>query len=426
MANIVVLYHRIDPAPFRGTVREHLYSFRKYSTHNVRYVNVGARGLPSHLYDEPVDLIIFHTIFFGPRWGGKMKSFLDNLQPSLSRLGGVRVMLPQDEFHRSRELVDFVRSFGITHIFSVAPESEWPKIYEGVDRAKVAIHKVLTGYLDNDTVAHIERLAGTVPERTIDVGYRAWGARPWVGRHGMLKTRIADVFNERGPRGGLRCDVSTRAEDTLYGDDWLRFLMRCRYTIGVEGGASLLDPDGSILGCVEQYLRAHPGASFDEVEARCFPGQDGRLHLFALSPRHLECCATRTGQVLIEGRYDDVLVPDRHYIPLRADFSNLDAVVEAMTDETLRRQMVTASYEDIVASGRYSYRSFVELVIEQSLGAAAPARAKNFWWRLDAVADSLVNRRVTWVAALRRIARRLVPSRLRPLLRNLVTRRSAA
>ena len=56
--------------------------------------------------------------------------------------------------------------------------------------------------------------------------------------------------------------------------------------------------------------------------------EDGRLQLFAISPRHLEACATRTCQVLVEGEYSGVLRPGEHYIPVRKDLSNLDDVLE--------------------------------------------------------------------------------------------------
>lgn len=422
MANILVLYHRVDPAPLRGTVREHLYSFRKYTSHNYRYINVAASGIPAHLMSEPVDLVVFHTIFFGPRWGGAMKKTLDRLRAPLARLGGVRIMLPQDEFHRSAELVEFVNDFKIDHIFSVAPETEWPKIYAGVDRSVVQIHKVLTGYLDDDTVAHIAGLAPTERQRTIDVGYRAWGARPWVGRHGMLKTEIAEVFNKRAPERGLKCDVSVRAEDTLYGDDWLRFLLRSRYTIGVEGGSSLLDLDGSILTCVERYLRDNPAAPFDDVEEHCFQGLDGKLKLFALSPRHFEACATRTGQVLIEGDYDGVLVADRHYIPLKADFSNIDAVLDRMMDEESRQQMTRITYEEIVASAQFTYRRFVQFVLEKSLGTEPLVRPAGLAWRIDPWIERLATAKLRWKQRTRATGARLTPAPIRRFIRRVFNR----
>ena len=49
---------------------------------------------------------------------------------------------------------------------------------------------------------------------------------------------------------------------TFYGDDWYRFLARCRYTIGMEGGSSILDRDGSVRACVEARLAEQPDATF--------------------------------------------------------------------------------------------------------------------------------------------------------------------
>ena len=65
-------------------------------------------------------------------------------------------------------------------------------------------------------------------ERTIDIGYRARNLPPWLGRHGYMKTEIAEVFTARNEGFDLKLDVSTRAEDTFFGDDWYRFLLRCK------------------------------------------------------------------------------------------------------------------------------------------------------------------------------------------------------
>ena len=108
---------------------------------------------------------------------------------------------------------------------------------------------------------------------------------------------MADVAAERSDRYGLISDISTRNKDILVQDDWFGFLLHCKYTIGVEGGTSILDPIGAIKEKVEEYLALHPSASFEQVEDACFPGIDGSLSLFAISPRHLEACATKTCQI---------------------------------------------------------------------------------------------------------------------------------
>ena len=77
------------------------------------------------------------------------------------------------------------------------------------------------------------------------------------------------------------------------------------------------DLDGSIRRNVENFVSKFPKASFSEVEQNCFPGEDGNLKLFAISPRHFECCLTKTCQVLYQGRYDNIFKANHHFIEIK-------------------------------------------------------------------------------------------------------------
>ncbi len=374
MAKILVAYYYRRPFPPRASVRDHLNSFKKYAGHTCFYYNLGILAPPSWLGRIDFDLIIFHTTFLCCRWNPARFGRLLRQAEALKRHPALKIALPQDEFVYSEQLCDFIREFDIRQVYSTAPPSEWSRIYNRVDRDRVRFFPVLTGYLEDATLARIERLATTEGrQRQIDIGYRATEARPWLGRHSLLKSTIARVFQQRAPAARLTTDISTRPADTLLGDDWYRFLLRCKYTIGVEGGASLLDSDGSVRQRTEKYVAEHPEARFDEIEAACFAGLDGNLDLKAISPRHLEACATRTCQILIEGEYNGVLEAGRHYIPLKPDFSNLDDVLETVRRDDRRRAIVQRAYEDVVASGQYSYRRFVEEVLQHALPAATRA-----------------------------------------------------
>ena len=382
MYNVLVVFHYYQ-FPLRATIRDHLYSFRNYSTHRCFYLNLAVREVPGYLKKIPFDLIVFHTIFLSSRWAPELFKATVEKARILKSINAVKIALPQDEFMNTTMLCDFINEFGIQHVFSVAPESEWPKIYPTVDFEKVHFHQVLTGYLDEATVAKVTRIRGSVQSRGIDIGYRAWRAEPWLGSHGILKTRIADIFLKEARRRGLKADISTRNEDTILGDDWYRFLSNCKYTIGVEGGASLLDGDGKIRESVGRYLALHPDAGFEEVEGTCFKDRDHSLRLFAISPRHLEACATKTCQILIEGQYNGILIPGKHYIELKRDFENLDQVFSVMEADQVREEIVERAYQDIVESGRYSYRTFVREILETSLnqGEIAPSSLVFSLWR---------------------------------------------
>jgi hypothetical protein len=378
--SVLVAYAQLQP--WRGTVRDHLYSFRRYGTRPYEYVNLAVPGLARAYARRRYDAVVWHnTVLAWLRWAPE-----DQQQGLLGRARALRaaadchVALPQDEFIHSERVNAFLRELGVGHVFSVAPESEWPKLYEGVE-----VSPALTGYLDEATVARIDRIVAERRPRTIDIGYRTVPAKPYLGRHAMLKAALADAVAARAPARGLRVDLSTRAEDTFYGDDWYRFLAACRYTIGIEGGASILDRDGSVQACVDAEP---PGLSFDELEAKCFPGRDGELALFAISPRHLEACATRTVQILVAGSYSGVLQPGVHYLELRRDLSNLDAVLDAVSSGDAR-EIADRAYADVVASGRFTYRRLVEDV-ERVLPAAGRGRRPVLSQAVDTGSHALI------------------------------------
>jgi hypothetical protein len=368
--NVLVVY-RAKRHPLIATLWDHLYCFPRYTKERYFYLNVGIRALPPYLGRIPFDLVIFHTTFLSVRWG---RSKFRKLCAQIRRLGeidAVKVALPQDEFVNTDLLCDFINDFGVDVVFSVTPQSEWPKVYDSINRRRVRINRVLTGYLDERALRRINRMARKIKERPIDIGYRTKPARYFLGRHGQLKGALGTAFAEKAGQRQLVADISTRKEDTILGDDWYRFLLKCKYTIGIEGGASILDRDGKILARTVAYLARHPQASFEETEAACFPGLDGGLKSFSLSPRHLEACATRTCQILVEGKYDGVLKPGDHYIPLKADLRNIDKVLDQVEADNLRQPIVERAYRDIVESGAYTYRGFANLVLAQALGGVA-------------------------------------------------------
>jgi hypothetical protein len=376
MADVLIVYSIVQSPPV-ASVRDALYAFDRHSEARCWYLNLGIRRVPRWARMVPFDAVIFDPTLLWDRVNPpRFERHMRQLR-SLNGVGRRRMALPQDEYRCSRALVRFINELDIDHVFSVAPESEWDKIYDGVDRGRVGLSRVLTGYLSPRTLKRINAIVNEQTDRPIAIGYRAARLPPSLGKHGVLKTEIADRVRVAAAARGLRLDVATGAAATIRGDDWYRFLTSCRYTIGVEGGASVHDPEGLLWEKSARYLKEHPGASFDEVEASCFPGADGGLAYFAISPRHLEACATRTAQVLLEGSYNGILRPGRHYIELRRDFSNLDSVLDLVENDTERARLTENAYQDIVASGAYTYDRLVrevETIALTGAPAASPSR----------------------------------------------------
>ena len=367
--NILILFST-RTWPMRASQRDHLLAFKRYATNDrCFYLNLAFGRYPNYLNNVVFDLIIFDWLFVGGRVErNQFKKTLRRIE-GLRSIQSIKICMPQDEFTSMDMLCNFVNEFGISHIFTVAPESEWPKIYKMVDSGKVHFISVLTGYLDEEVVSNWSSKSRFDAVRPLDIGYRTVSTAIW-GRFNLLKATIAEVFLKEAEGRSLNIDIKVGAEYFKMGDEWLQFLSSSRFTLGIEGGSRLLDWDGSILAAVTDYLKEKPDATFNDLAVACVPVErEGEINVVAISPRHLEACLTRTVQILVEGEYNGILKPHVHYIPLKADFSNLEEVFERMKDESGRRQMAEAAYQDIVASGKYTYRSMVEKILSETIGS---------------------------------------------------------
>lgn len=376
MNRVLVVFHRAPWGQWRSTYDSHLNCLKKVDGNEYYFLNSAWPKVPDYLKTLNPDLVIFHYTFLAVR------QHPDWFERQLVPLGFIRdlpcnkALVPHDEQAHADLLCSLSRDFGVTHIFSPASSREWPKIYQGLDLNSITFRTVLTGYIDEKTVARYAQRAANQSDRPIDVGYRSWSIQPSYGRHGLLKREIGRVFKERAPELGLSADISDDFRDAFLGESWFDFLLRCKYTIGVEGGTSILDFDGSYSECGRAYLRSHPDATFEEVEEACFPGVDGEFDYFLLGPRHLEAVLTKTCQVLIEGEYGGTMEAGRHYIPLKKDFSNLDEVLELMRSDERRGEIVERAYRDVILSRKWTYDAFARMVLETAL-AGVPDSGKS-------------------------------------------------
>lgn len=364
--NILVVINQYS-FPLRSTVRDSIFCFEKYSDNVIYYLNTARlKTIPAHIYKIKFDLIIFHTSFMSFRWGQDVEyKRLYNLLDYFKSLNCIKVATPQDEWIHTDLLNKFINDFNINQVFSVAAETEWPIIYNNVDFLKVDFNRILTGYIDPSVVNRFSN--SDIHERKIDIGYRAYKAPPWLGKHGYMKTLIANIFDVKAKETHIIADISVDEKDTFVGDQWYEFLRKCKYFIGVEGGSTVLDRDGKIWEKGVKYVSENPLASYEEVEKAVFQNKEGTLNLVAISPRHLECCITRTCQILIKGEYNGILVPRKHFIELNEDFSNIDEVLNIVKNDESREQIVNNAFNDIVASKKYSYPHFVDFILSKAL-----------------------------------------------------------
>ena len=113
---------------------------------------------------------------------------------------------------------------------------------------------------------------------------------------------------------------------------------------------------------VNAALKKNPDLSYEEVSGKYFQEENIGVKMNQISPKFFEFIAARTALILFEGDYSGVLVPHRHYFPLKKDYSNLDEILTKLDDLPLLKEMTGRAYDEVVASGRYSYRAFVRKI----------------------------------------------------------------
>jgi len=96
---------------------------------------------------------------------------------------------------------------------------------------------------------------------------------------------------------------------------------------------------------------------FAEVHARFFAGRPRPpVYGKCISSRHFDAIGTKTCQIMLRGRYNDILEADRDYIALAPDFANLEDAVARFRDARYRQAMVDAAYERALAAHTYRHR----------------------------------------------------------------------
>ena len=330
-----------------ATILDHASSVRRYSKHRFQYINPVARRKPGWLKLDAYDAIIVHYSVFCIH-----ETYLDiTWRKALAETATLKIQFIQDEYRYVNLVHQFITECGINILFTCIPTSEIEKTYPRTKFPKLVKVNTLTGYVP-EYLESGKYLASSVP-RPVDVGYRARGMGFWwLGALYQEKFQIGQQFSKLGPRHGLRCDISAREEDRLYGEAWLRFLQNCKATLGTESGASVIDWDGSIERRVSEAIKRNPRITFAEVSRKILKPHEGKVKMNQISPRIFEAIGCGTLLVLFEGKYSGAIEPWKHYVPLKKDFSNISKVVKTIQDEKKRFSITEMAFRDIIKSGK--------------------------------------------------------------------------
>jgi hypothetical protein len=359
--SLTVLNLTHDRGPTRLALRAHKNAFARYSELKVIEINTAFFvDWQAVLSSEP-DIVLWHTSFLSLRWGNAWPQEFEQATQALRSSGAYHIAIPQDEFLRSNSLCQLFDLVGMNLVLSCASSKDWRRIYKNAQTRDIQFRTVLTGGLDDELLLKAKTHLLPYEKRHWDLSYRAWAPEPWLGNKAQLKATIGQVAQSLSKKRNLKSSIGQGHEDTVLGWDWLKLLGSSKATLGVEGGASICDDDGSQR---QAYLQNLP---IDK-------GRDGEIDLFCLSPRHLEAAATGTLQILVEGNYNGLLLPHAHYVPVKEDLSDLADALEIIMDKKRVADITNRALNEVAYNQFCHHRYWVKQIVYEELGHINPRK----------------------------------------------------
>jgi len=344
-----------------STIREHLESFHRYSVHDYTFIP----ATPSYWLQSPeevessvefsaFDVVLVHySIRLSIR-----EHFEEGLVRALERFQGLKGLFIQDEYEGTEIARAWMDRVNFDLVYTCVPSEGLERIYPGYRFPATEFLPTLTGYVPEDV--SIERFVQPLGDRKVLIAYRGRKLPAVYGNLGFEKYRIGAQMRIHAQMRGLPVDIEVDDSKRIYGSGWYELLGSARATLGTESGSNVFDFDGSLGTQIKALQARNPNMGFGEIFAQVLAPHEGLVAMNQVSPKIFEAIRLRTALVLFEGTYSGVVQPDVHFIPLKKDFSNIDEVLRKLQDDDHLRALTHRAYEDVVASGKYSYKRFVE------------------------------------------------------------------
>lgn len=339
------------------TILEHIDSLKFFSKHSLEVYNLyqensSALKFKCFNLNKYAGLIIHNTLSYSME---NVEKLSKRFTLKLKEYQGVKIIFKQDEMRNVNQLKHYITENKFDLLFSCVPEKSIEMVYGDID---VKVVNMLTGYVTDEMRSYKFSQLDT---RKIDIFYRGMKLPYFFGELSYEKFLIGEKFKDICKTTKFLYDISSEMEDRVYGDEWISLLADSKAVLGVESGGSVFDFDACLEKNYVEVLKLEPKISFYEYQDKYLKGLDGEIEYNQISPRHFEAAATKTVQILFEGEYSGIFRPYEHYIPLKKDFSNIDEVLNLLSDTRFRIDVTTRAFEEIIMNETYSYSAFVEL-----------------------------------------------------------------
>ncbi len=358
---VLTIHNMGNPLKRRAGVISIESLFKNYSE-EIKCLNHDAQiRLPEKIKNINFDLIILGPTFLYSRFNPQLLNKFKKEYDFIANIETCKIALPQDEYTYSEILDEWMCDWKISRIYSVLPKFKeliYPKFIKNGE-----IKEGFTMYINKKLINKFKNKETNY--REIDVSYRASALPESYGSIGQLKRDIGLSASKRLKNiCNLNTDISIDNKKIIAGNKWYEFLENSKSCIVTPSGSSLFDPKGSIRISVEKYKLKYPKSKFKEVEKNCFPNLDKKYIMTAISPRNIEAGLAGTVQICIDCEFSNILKANKDYIPLKEDLSNIQEVINIITNENKLNKIAKNCKKSLLDSKKLNEDLFLEEIIE--------------------------------------------------------------
>lgn len=351
MYKILVLYD--VKSMHVGTIFEHLSSYQRYSQNEVYYASATHDAECNYDLSNFDVLVLHYSIRVSLTWHLSSK-----FSEAIKKYQGHKILYIQDEYDCTETARTWIENLNIDTVFTCVPKEYVNSVYPTSRFPGVSFKQTLTGYIPIDH-KNLTATVKPISERHSVIGYRGRNLPFWYGNLGREKAEIAEKMKSICEERSIAVDIEWDDSKRIYGPGWFEFIARNKATLGTESGSNIFDDYGHLKDNIELEIKENPEITYEEIFQKYLTDYEGKVVMNQISPRIFESIVLKTALVLYEGNYSGVIKPHQHFIPLKKDFSNIDEVLNKVTNDDFLSEMTERAYDDIVVSGKYTYLNFI-------------------------------------------------------------------
>jgi len=338
------------------TTLEYLLALKNFTSYEVDYVHV--------THDAWLDFdineydVVFHNYCARLCFDGYVSQ---HYQKALMNFRGLKILAVQDDYDRTATLHRAIRRLGFHVLLTCIQSDFWPLVYPKSQFPGLTIVQGLTGYVP-ERLLDRQFSVNPLADRKTWIAYRGRDIGAKYGRLGFEKYEIGRRMQEICAARNVPHDIAMDDASRIYGDAWFEFLGSSRTMLGSESGSNAFDFDGRLEEAINAFGALHGRPPTYQEFKDVLDPLEAPFDVGTISPRVFECATTMTPMILFRGRYSGALQADVHYIPLKKDFSNAEAILARLDDLEYLQGFADRAYRRLVQSGDYSHRSFARLI----------------------------------------------------------------